>query len=471
MSGRAGKSDDLVGFWRGRIGTREKVDSGFELRLSESGELEMYLWQPILNMFGYGPAHPTWDGNRLTFEPFQLDLRLQDGKLAGTFPGPASKVALRRVDRLPGEKPVPRVPSLSSPRWETRPGGQIYASPVLHGQRAFVGTTGGTMNAINVADGSIAWAVPIGKPIFGDALVDTAQVVFGTDGGELVALATADGAERWRYDLGDEHVGRMLPNPNIFDWPEGMTWDYHGVAPVSADGTVFVGGADGSFHAVDAATGERRWRRRVGGRIRAAAAVAGNMVVVGSTSGRVVALDRSSGRLRWSADAGTPVTSAPVVAGDVVAIGTRGPGLFGFDLKTGRQRWRSTFWGSWVESAPALHDGILYIGASDLRRVSAIKPEDGEVLWRTDVRGWTWGTPFVAGDRIYAGMAGGRPYFCTHLAGVAVLDRASGRLLARRPLPEVPGAHQWGVAGSVVLSGLTLVYATIEGGVYGLPVE
>ena len=123
------------------------------------------------------------------------------------------------------------------------------------------------------------------------------------------------------------------------------------------------------------------------------------------------------------------------------------------------------------ESAPAVHDGILYIGASDLRRVSAIRPEDGEVLWRTDVRGWTWGTPFVAGDRIYAGMAGGRPYFCTHIAGVAVLDRASGRLLARRPLPEVPGAHQWGIAGSVVLAGSTLVYATIEGGVYGLPVE
>ena len=79
MGGKAGKSDGIVGFWRGRIGTREKVDSGFELRLSESGELEMYLWQPILNMFGYGPAHPTWDGHRLTFEPFQLGhLRIED---------------------------------------------------------------------------------------------------------------------------------------------------------------------------------------------------------------------------------------------------------------------------------------------------------------------------------------------------------------------------------------------------------
>jgi outer membrane protein assembly factor BamB len=470
MTANADQSE-IVGFWRGKIGARERVDSGFELRRSETGEPEIYLWQPILNMFGFGPGHPTWDGERLTFEPFQLDLRLRDGRLVGTFPGPTSKVTLRRVGSLPAEKPVPRVPTLPAPRWDSRPGGQIYASPVLHRERVFVGTTGGTLNAINVADGSIGWAVPIGKPIFGDALADESQVVFATDGGELVALATADGTERWRYRIGDERVGRMLPNPNIFDWPEGMTWDHHGVAPVAAEGTLFVGGGDGSFHAVDAVTGERRWRRRVGGRIRAGAAIAGDKVLVASTSGRVVALDRSTGRLAWSADAGTPVTSAPVVAGNIVVIGTRGPGLFGFDLQTGGQRWRSTFWGSWVESAPAVHDGLLYIGASDLRRVSAIRPEDGEVLWRTDVRGWTWGTPLVVGDRIYAGMAGGRPYFCTHLAGLAILDRTSGRLVARRPLPEVPGAHQWGIAGSVVLAGSTLVYATIEGGVYGLPVE
>src|SRR6188474_5218 len=124
-------ADPLVGFWRGKIGMRERVDSGFELRRDGAGQLEIYLWQPILNMFGFGPGHPQWDGERLSFEPFQLDLRLEGDRLIGTFPGPNSQVSLRRVAGLPGEKPVPRVPSLPAPRWEARLGGQIFASPAL----------------------------------------------------------------------------------------------------------------------------------------------------------------------------------------------------------------------------------------------------------------------------------------------------------------------------------------------------
>ena len=153
VAAEATQPAEITGFWRGKIGSRERVDSGFELRRAESGELELYLWQPILNMFGFGPAHPSWDGRRLTFEPFALDVTLQGGRLVGTFAGPTSRVSMRRVSSLPGEKPVPRVPSLPAPRWETRPGGQIYASPVLAGERVYLGTTGGTMNAINVVRG------------------------------------------------------------------------------------------------------------------------------------------------------------------------------------------------------------------------------------------------------------------------------------------------------------------------------
>ena len=89
------------------------------------------------------------------------------------------------------------------------------------------------------------------------------------------------------------------------------------------------------------------------------------------------------------------------------------------------------------------------------------------MLWRTDVFGWTWGTPLVVGERIYAGAAGGTPYFFHHVAGFSVLDRKSGRILERWPLPDSAGAHQWGIAGSPALAGGTLVVTTIEGSVYG----
>ncbi len=249
--------------------------------------------------------------------------------------------------------------------------------------------------------------------------------------------------------------------------PQAFEWDWQGATPVVADGVVYVGAGDGGFHAVDVATGTARWRFATGGRIRNGAAIDGARVVVGSADHFVYALDRATGREIWKYDTQAEVDATPVVDDGKVLIGNRGPGLYALVAATGELVWRTFFWGSWVESTPVVADGTIYIGASDLRRVSAIDPADGRVLWRSDVRGWTWGTPLVDGDRIYAGAAGGKPYAFHHVASLTALDRATGVALWRWPLDEVSGAHQWGVAGSPALAGDTLVITTIEGSVYG----
>jgi len=101
--------------------------------------------------------------------------------------------------------------------------------------------------------------------------------------------------------------------------------------------------------------------------------------------------------------------------------------------------------------------------------VSAIDARDGNVLWRTDVFGWSWGTPLVTADRIYVGAAGGKPYMIDHAASFTVLDRRTGRIVERWPLAEVPGAFQWGIGGSLAQDGDTIVATTLEGAVYGFP--
>jgi outer membrane protein assembly factor BamB len=113
---------------------------------------------------------------------------------------------------------------------------------------------------------------------------------------------------------------------------------------------------------------------------------------------------------------------------------------------------------------------VFCIGSSNLRRVSAIDPANGHVGWRSDARGWTWGTPLIVGDRIYAGAAGGTPYFVKHLASLSTLDLNTGRMLTRWPLPDT-GGHQWGIAGSPVRDGDRVIVATIEGSLYAFPVQ
>lgn len=138
--------------------------------------------------------------------------------------------------------------------------------------------------------------------------------------------------------------------------------------------------------------------------------------------------------------------------------------------ETGEELWHTTFWGSWLESTPTLDGGVLYVGSSDLGRVSAIDPTDGRVLWRTDVYGWSFGTPLVVGERVYAGAAGGAPYFIPH-ASFCVLERAGGKLGERWPLADAPDGHQWGIAGSLALAGDTIVATTIGGSIYGFPLR
>ncbi|HJU37983.1 MAG TPA: PQQ-binding-like beta-propeller repeat protein [Tahibacter sp.] len=465
--GAATAADDpLVGRWIGTVGSpKEKIDVGLEFTPRADGKLALKLTQPISNYFGADPGgEVVRDGERVAHEGLYLSLERDGDTLRGTYPGPNSPAEFRRTTTLPTESPPPKVPQGPLSRWEARLGGQVYASPVVADGIAYVGTTGGVLNAVDVRDGKTAWTFSTGRPIFGAVAVTADAVYVAADNGFLYRVDRATGKERWRYRLGDETVARVLPHPSVFDW------DWQGAQPLVVDDTVFVGAGDGGFHAVDVANGERRWRFDTRGRIRNAAAAAGDRVYVGSGDHNVYALDRKTGREAWRTDTGAEVDAAPVVHDGRVLVGNRGAGLLSLDAATGETKWRLYFWGSWVESTPVVVDGTIYVGSSDLRRVSAIDPADGRVLWRSDVYGWNWGTPLVTADRIYVGVAGGTPYFVKHVASFTVLERKTGKIVTRRPLADT-GGHQWGIAGSPALAGDSVVVATIAGSLLAYPLR
>lgn len=460
----AAVADPIEGKWLGTMGSpRERVEVGLEFRRDDQGKLTLRLTQPIMNYFDVDAGGELRrDGNKVEYEALALSLTLDGDRLVGTLPGPNSPAELRRVKSLPREQAPPRVPTGPAPRWQTRLGGQVYASPVVADGVAYIGTTGGVVNAIHTRDGSHAWAYGVGAPVHGAVALAADALYLVADDGYLHKLDRASGKSQWRYALGDAATPRVLPHPAVFDW------DWQGAQPLVAGDTVYVGAGDGGFHAVDAASGERRWRFDTRGRIRNGAALAGERVVFGSADHFVYALERASGKEAWRFDTGAEVDATPVLHEGRVLVGNRGPGLYSLDAATGAQQWRLYFWGSWVESTPVVHDGVIYIGSSDLRRVSAIDPADGRVAWRSDVYGWTWGTPLVIGERIHVGAAGGTPYVLRHVASYTTLDRRSGRILTRWPLPDT-GGHQWGIAGSPAADGDQVIVATIEGSLYAFP--
>jgi outer membrane protein assembly factor BamB len=127
------------------------------------------------------------------------------------------------------------------------------------------------------------------------------------------------------------------------------------------------------------------------------------------------------------------------------------------------------FWGSAVVSDPVAEDTTFIIGASDLRRVSRIDARTGRVYWRTDVYGWAWARPLETSDRIYESVASGTPYQMRHVASFTALDRATGAIIWRWPMPEWPGAYMNGFAGGAALAGDVVLAGGVDGTLYAFP--
>jgi len=465
-------TDPVEGIWVGPMGPPEnQAVLGLAIKRDEKGDLGAtfsldqinYYDQPLQGFKGMG------DGTYAD-ATLGLKLKLAGDRLTGQGGGSAAPVELHRADRMPEDPPVPGELSRGpGPRWQRKLGGAIYAPAALHGGFAYVGAVNGVFNAVKLADGAVAWTYNAGRAIVGGALATADAVYFACDDGRLHKLNRADGKVVWRYELGDAQVPRVLPDPNR---QEDDNYDFSGPTPVLVDGLLYVGSGDGSLHAVDAATGRRVWRIETRGKLRTTVAVDGPNLALGSDGGMISLVERATGREIWHFDAKYPATGAPAIVGGRLVIGTRGSALYGINLATGARDWRIGFWGSWVESSAVEgSDGLGYIGASDLRRVTCFDPKDGRIVWRTDVFGAPWGRPVVTEKYVYDGTADYTPYSIRHVGGVVALDRATGRLVWRWPLPHPPGTYCSGFAASPVLAGGLLVIGGLDGSLYAFPAE
>lgn len=462
-------ADPIEGRWLGMAGfPQDRVQVGFEFKRGADGAIRAYLYEPVNNFYGLelpGVVEHSASGYSIASYVTSLHLVGHDDRLEGTYLPLNYPISLERTEVLPSEAELPVFPPAPEPTWRTKLGGGIYAPVAIDDGVAYVGTTGGTFNALRVADGSLAWAVAVGRPVYGEAAVSGDAVYFVCDSGFLVKLDRKDGRELWRYDLGGERAPRVLTAPTVFEW------DYRSPRPVIVDGVIYVGSADGSFHAVDAATGKRAWRHEgEGGRIRADALVEGQQVIYGDFAGVLHALDRSNGHELWRRETGLFINAAPALASGLVIVANRGGLVAALHPEDGKTAWRTLLWGSAAESTAVAYGDDFYIGASDLRRITAYDAKGGRVLWRSDIYGTAWGRPVVTEQYVYASAVGYEPYQMRHVGGLTALDRRSGALLWRWTAPRGPDTYESGFAAGPTLSGESLVVGSVTGVVYCFPV-
>lgn len=469
----AAAPDPIEGKWYGSAGfPTDRVEIGFEFKRNDKNELKAYLYQPVVNFYGLEvPGVLSKVGDNYVLKEWSLSLAMREGKLEGTYFALNGPISLERVEKLPSEVPVPNLPKGPGPQWRLKLGGSIYAPATVRDGVAYVGTTGGMFYAINIKDGSFAWPFNAGRPIHGAALATAEHLYFVCDNGYLFKLERKTGKEIWRYDLGDAQISRTLPH-QVVENSGDFDWDDTAPRPLLADGVIFVGSGDKGLHAVNAATGQRSWRFETQGKIRTDAVIDGQRVIVGSFDNTLYAIDRQSGKEVWRKDTRGPITGSPVLIGDKLIVGNRNGLLTALNPATGQTIWRMLFWGSAVEStAVPAGDGLFYIGASDLRRISLIDSKDGRVVWRTDVFGLAWPGPAVTEKVVYASTIGSQPYQIRHLGALSALDRKSGKILWRWPMLDTPGALYTGFIAAPVIEGKTLIVGGLDGTLYCFPVD
>ena len=342
-------------------------------------------------------------------------------------------------------------PSLQALVWKFKTGGRVISTPAVAGGVVYVGSTDGSLYAVNQADGTQRWKFESEGPIASSPAVSDGLVYVASLDGNVYAVDAATGARRWSFATGGERrftargIHGAMPRTEMMPDP----FDVFLSSPTVAGGTVYIGSGDQQVYALDAATGAVRWSFATGGERRFTArgihgamprtemmpdpfdvflsspTVAGGTVYIGSGDQQVYALDAATGAVRWSFATGDVVHASPAVADGVVYIGSWDRNLYALDAATGRERWRYTTGNDTtiynqigIASSAAVAGGMVFVGGRD-GHFHAVDAQTGAPRWTHDNKGgWTIASPAVKDGVVYFPTSDGRRF--------KALDAATG---------------------------------------------
>jgi outer membrane protein assembly factor BamB len=210
----------------------------------------------------------------------------------------------------------------------------------------------------------------------------------------------------------------VLRLPLAEAWHRQFDGTAFGVVPVIADGVVYVGDLDGTFHAVSLADGADRWSftaKDAG--FPSAAAVGGTddarMVVVGDDVGMVRAFDAATGEVRWTLETQGEISGGPTILdgpdGIRVLVGSQDASLSCLDLATGKLLWKHEI-ADQIRCSPTVArtsagDRVFLAGCDG--RLHVIDVATGAETAAVPIDGPTGTTPATLGDRVFFGTEGG----------------------------------------------------------------
>ncbi len=281
----------------------------------------------------------------------------------------------------------------------------VVSAPVLTDTFVYVTDAAGYTSAFlrdRLGQGRPAWTHFSGAPILSSPTVEDG-VLYVTNVDDLVyALDARTGELKWRHAHKLETV--RVAELELFGAPR----------PIVSDGTVLVGFSDGFLVGLGAADGSPRWSASIGEGVYpdliAPPQPVGASVVVGGYSEPLVSLDPASRSVQWRLDVGS--ASPFTLEGETLWHGGTDGVLRRIDARTGNVvwTWDSGTGGSLTQPIPTAQ-GVLV--ASSEGSLYLVAPDTGTTRWAFDpgylLTGIT-GAPAVDGSTVYAVSNGGVLY-------------------------------------------------------------
>jgi outer membrane protein assembly factor BamB len=274
-------------------------------------------------------------------------------------------------------------------RWRHVPERPPVSAPTVADGVVYLLVGFDTLVALDASTGAVSWTSDVALRRPSEPAVGDGAVFVGTDDGQLVAVEMRDGSERWRAQLTTGAVHR----------------------PSFAAGAVFVGTDAAGMFRVEAADGTTSWQLDTGVFPTASVVVADGVAYIGAANydvagdGRLWAVDALTGELRWRLD--EPIL-VPAIRDGIGYAGSLGLGVSAYDLSDGSRLW--TFPAEGFIRPLAVAEDLVYVPVDDEQRVYALETRTGTERWHIDLDAATDCCVAVAQGAAFVGTWNGSVY-------------------------------------------------------------
>jgi outer membrane protein assembly factor BamB len=216
------------------------------------------------------------------------------------------------------------------------------------------------------------------------------------------------------------------------------------------------------------ATGQVRWKKQLGA-VSCAPLVHTGTLYVGTLDGFLLALDAQTGQEKWRYQSRGPIQQTPSSVGELVAFSNEADQVVALNAITGKFIWQYkaetpeeyTLRGH----AGVASDGeLLYTGFSN-GTLAALRKDNGSIAWSTSLKAEAQrfvdvdATPLVIGSSVYAASSSG---------GVYALDKTTGLVRWRTPFYDAALPSATGNVGGLTSDGKTLYASVADLGTYAI---